>query len=306
MRRGPLLLPSSLVRLLDEHALRLMQPPDGPPVDFANPAGEAALLAADSVSWRTFKNPVTVFIGGVAAVILELAEPAVRAGVWTHSSFKTDPLRRMQRTGLAAMSTVYGPASRTKAMIARVVRMHGHVTGTTEHGLPYQANDVDLLTWVHATATWGFAAAYSRYVEPLDDGALQRLYTEARPAAQLYGAANPPTDPAQMRALFARMRNRLEPSPVILEFLSIMRAAPILPAPVRRAQGLLVGAAVELIDADLRARLALDAGQGLSRWQRLLVDRIAGIAERTLLPTSPAVQSCLRLGLPRDYLYVGP
>lgn len=80
MRRGPLSLPSPLVRLLDAHALRLMQPPDGPPVDFANPAGEAALLAADSLSWRTFKNPVTVFIGGVAAVILELAEPAVRAG----------------------------------------------------------------------------------------------------------------------------------------------------------------------------------------------------------------------------------
>ena len=44
-----------------------------------------------------------------------------------------------------------------------------------------------------------------RAVLDLDDEALQRLYTEARPAAQLYGAAHPPTDPAQMRALFARI-----------------------------------------------------------------------------------------------------
>jgi hypothetical protein len=44
--------------------------------DFAAPAGEPALAAPDSVSWRVFKNPVTLFIGGVGAVLLELAEAA--------------------------------------------------------------------------------------------------------------------------------------------------------------------------------------------------------------------------------------
>jgi uncharacterized protein (DUF2236 family) len=33
-----------------------------------------------------FKNPVTLFIGGVGAVLLELAEPRVRDGVWGHST----------------------------------------------------------------------------------------------------------------------------------------------------------------------------------------------------------------------------
>jgi uncharacterized protein (DUF2236 family) len=75
---------------------------------FAYPAGEPALVPANSVSWRIFKNPVTLFAGGVAAVILELAEPSVRTGVWQHSGFRRDPVRRLERTGMAAMVTVYG------------------------------------------------------------------------------------------------------------------------------------------------------------------------------------------------------
>ena len=46
-----------------------------PTVDFLQPAGEPALIGPDSISWRIFKNPVALYIGGIAAVLLELAEP---------------------------------------------------------------------------------------------------------------------------------------------------------------------------------------------------------------------------------------
>src|SRR5215469_8861855 len=96
---------------------------------FVEPASEPALVPPDSVSWQIFKNPVTLFIGGVAAVILELAEPAVRTGVWEHTDFRRDPMRRLERTGLAAMITVYAARSVAEPMIARVVRMHDRVEG---------------------------------------------------------------------------------------------------------------------------------------------------------------------------------
>ena len=73
---------------------------------------------------------------GIAAVILELAEPAVRTGVWKHSTFRQDPLGRLQRTGLAAMVTVYGARSIAERMIQGVVRMHAGVTGETPAGEP--------------------------------------------------------------------------------------------------------------------------------------------------------------------------
>src|ERR1700729_4637142 len=126
---------------LDTAARGLIQSPRGPAVDFTQPKGEPALVAPDSVSWQIFKNPVALFIGGVAAVILELAEPSVRTGVWEHSSFRQDPMYRLQRTGLAAMVTVYGPRSVAEPMIAGVCRMHAAVQGETIAGMPYSAQD---------------------------------------------------------------------------------------------------------------------------------------------------------------------
>ena len=162
---GAILLPGPLQRQIDELAQSSLQPQQT--IDFSRPKGELALIAPDSISWRMFKNPVAVFIGGVTAVLLEFAEPRVRDGVWQHSTFRTDPLNRLRRTGLAAMVTVYGPRSKAEAMIAGVVRRHERVTGWTSAGEPYRANDPELLNWVQATAGFGFTEAYHAYVRCL-------------------------------------------------------------------------------------------------------------------------------------------
>jgi uncharacterized protein (DUF2236 family) len=289
--------------LADATARGLVQPPDGPPVDFTQPAGEPALVPADSVSWRIFRNPVALFVGGVAAVLLELADPGVRTGVWEHSSFRSDPVRRLQRTGLAAMITVYGARSQAEAMIASVVRMHERVSGHTPAGEAYRANDARLLTWVQATAGFGFAEAYHRYVRPLRPEEFDRLWRESRPAARLYGAVDAPSSQAGILALIEAKRDRLEASAIVFEFLDLMRDAPVLPGPLRPVQRLMIRAAVELVPGWIRERLGLDTSLGLRAWQRPLV-RIAGaLADRLMLHSSPAVQSCRRLGLPDDYLY---
>ena len=104
----PIVLPWPLRSGLEAATRALFELGDQSPADFLRPVGEAALVPADSISWRVFKNPLSLFIGGVAAVILELAEPRVRTGVWEHTTFRTDPIRRLRRTGLAAMVTIYG------------------------------------------------------------------------------------------------------------------------------------------------------------------------------------------------------
>jgi uncharacterized protein (DUF2236 family) len=244
-----------------------------------------------------------LFVGGTAAVMLELAEPAVRAGVWEHSSFRKNPIARLKRTGLAAMITVYGARREAESMIRRVVRMHRSVQGTTEQGTHYSANDPRLLTWVHATAAYGFSAAYDRYVTRLSGIEFDRLYREGAPVAHLYGADAPPRSRAEMQALFARAPPRLSPSPVVFEFLDIMSETPALPAGLQWMQKILVRAAVELLPAWIRTRLSLGPAYGLQRQEAWLVALAGAAADRILVPTSPAVQSCLRLGLPSTYLY---
>jgi len=274
----------------------LIQPADGPAVDFTQPAGEAALAAPDSIAWQVFRNPVALFIGGVAAVILELAEPRVRAGVWNHTSFRTDPVRRLQRTGLAAMVTVYGARSGAEAMIARVGRAHEAVRGHTEAGLPYRADDPLLLDWVQATACFGFLTAYCRFVRPLPLPAQDRFYAEAMPAARLYGATGAPASSAGMEACFNAMRPRLEPSPVLSEFLTIMQQAPILPLGLRPLQRMMVRGAVAITPGWAQALLGLE--DRLQPWEAWLLRQTGRMADRVLLESSPAVQACHRLGLP--------
>ena len=269
-RVGPLPLPAFVQRAVDRQAHDLLHAAGSTPVDFLHPALEPALVPPDSVSWQIFKNPVAIYVGGVAAVILELAEPRVRTGVWEHSRFRTQPLQRLQRTGQAAMLTVYGPQSVAVPMIAGVVRRHGQISGLTPDGVPYEANDAGLLRWVHATAQFGFAHAYDAYVRPLGRHALDRFYLEGTASGRLYGVLDAPSSDAEMRALFDSMREPLEASPIVFEFLDIMRRAPILPAPLRPIQRLLVGAAVDITPAWGTRTFAPDGGPGPEQHRKTL------------------------------------
>src|SRR5256714_9440827 len=225
----PIILPWPLQNSLEAATRALLQPGNRSCIDFSRPAGEAALVSPDSVSWCVFKNPLSLFIGGVTAVIMELAEPRVRTGIWEHTTFRLDPIRRLRRTGLAAMVTIYGARSTAEPMIARIRRMHEMVAGTTVSGEAYRANDSGLLNWVQGTAAYGCLQAYHMYVQPLSSSERDRYYAEGVPAASLYGATGAPTSEVELEMLFHAMAGRLERSDIVLEFLTIMCSAPILP-----------------------------------------------------------------------------
>ena len=270
--------------------------------DFLRPAGEAALVSPDSVSWHVFKNPLSLFIGGVAAVIMELAEPRVRTGVWEHTTFRIDPIRRLRRTGLAAMVTIYGARCMTEAMIARIRGMHDRIAGSTPAGKAYRANDPELLNWVQGTAAYGFLQAYHAYVRPLSDLQRDRYYAEGTLAASLYGASAS-TSEAALETRFETMANQLERSDILFEFLAIMRSAPILPLPLRAVQPLLIQAAIDVTPDWLRTIVGL-TDDGLNVWEAGALRQIGAFADRLVLETNPAVQACRRMRLPANYLYV--
>jgi uncharacterized protein (DUF2236 family) len=297
-------LPPYLQRRLESAADLVFTSHDWRTSHFTRPLGEAALLSANSVSWRIFKNPIALLIGGVAAVILELAEPAVRTGVWENSSFSKDPLGRLRRTGSAAMVTVYSARSVSEPMIAGVVRMHAKVTGRTPAGRAYSANDERLLSWVQATATFGIAEAYSRYVSRLSAAEFDSVYREGASASRLYGALSAPTSHVELRSLFDSMRSQLEPSPVVFEFLKIMRETPMFPGPLRWMQPLLVRAAVEVIPDWVRQCLGLTEFYGLFPLEEPAVKLLGTLSNSIVLAESPAALSCRRLGISISHLYV--
>ncbi len=290
-------------RRLDKAAHAYLGDPALARFDFSEPSSEPALVGPDSISWRIFKNPVSLFIGGVTAVLLELAEPRVRTGVWEFSSFRENPVRRLKRTGLAAMVTVYGAQNQAGQMIDMVNHMHQRVSGVTPNGDPFSASDPELLTWVQATAAFGFLEAYSTYVSPLSDDEKNRYYAEAQNAAGLYGCIDAPSTLAAQRRLFADMTPRLEYSEIIFEFQAMMKKAEAFPQPAQLAQPSLVRAAVELVPEDIRSAIGLDRRFGLRPLERPIIARMGHRADRLMLRSGPAIQACRRLGLPDDYLY---
>jgi uncharacterized protein (DUF2236 family) len=244
-----------------------------------------------------FANPVVLFIGGVAAVLLELAEPSVRSGVWGHGGFRHDPVTRLRRTGFAAMMTVYGPRPATEKLIAHVVRMHERVEGTTPDGLSYRANDPRLLDWVHATATFGFTEAYHHYVQPLSALDKDAAFLEGQPSARLYGATGAPHSWARWEALLAARAPGLEGSHILADFMRIMGGAAILPAPLRPLQRLLVRAAVHIIPEPVRSLPQLH-GRGLRLGEAALVRALARSSALLPLGDTPPVQAARRLAAP--------
>lgn len=272
----------------------LLQPPPGMAFDFSQPPGEPALAPADGIAWQVFANPVALFVGGVAAVLLELAEPSVRSGVWDHGGFQRDPGMRLRRTGFAAMMTVYGPRSAAQQLIARVVRMHERVQGVTPGGLAYRANDPRLLDWVHATATFGFTQAYHAYVRRLEPFEKDAAFAEGLAAARLYGARGSPDSWAAWEALLAAAAPGLEGSAILADFLRIMDTTPIVPAPLRPLQRLLVRAAVDIVPEPVRSLPQLRA-RGLRPGEAPLVRALARVGALLPLGDTPALQAARRL-----------
>jgi uncharacterized protein (DUF2236 family) len=156
-----------------------------------------------SVIRRVGNTPVTPFLGGGSAVLLQVAHPLVAAGVAAHSSYRRDLWRRLVRTLRALYLITYG--SRDEAdEVARAVRSaHGHVRGTTATrlgpfpaGTPYSAEDPELMAWVHATLVHASLAAYQRFERPLSLRDQERYYAEMTFVARLFGtpgSAIPPT-----------------------------------------------------------------------------------------------------------------
>ncbi|RYD36037.1 MAG: DUF2236 domain-containing protein [Verrucomicrobiaceae bacterium] len=283
-----------LAARLDQMLRQQLDDGSGRPLDFSQPVGEPALVPADSISWQVFANPVSLVIGGITAVLLELAEPKVRSGVWDHTTFRTDPLKRMRRTGMAAMVTVYGARSQATRMISGVRRMHEKVRGTTPGGIPYEANDPELLRWVHATAAFGFLEAYHHYVRPLDQTERDRYYAEGAPISRLYGAEQAPETERELMELFNATLPQLEPSAILSEFLGIMESLPLLPRPLRFMNKTIISASVELLPPEIRMKLGLRERLPAAAATKIL-RFIARQADRLELESSPAVQARKRM-----------
>ncbi len=212
-----------------------------------------ALFPRDCVTWRVHGDVTTMMVGGVASLLLQMLHPAVLAGVWDHSAFRTDMLGRLRRTARFIAETTYAERDIAQAAIARVREVHERVGGTLPDGTPYRADDPELLAWVHVTEMWSFLAAWQRYGVPVTRAQADVYYAETARIAQALGADPIPRDAAAAEALIAAMRPHLRVDSrtrEVAHFVLHQRPPSLAVAP---AQAAIFAAAVDLLPDWARA-----------------------------------------------------
>ena len=273
------------------------RPPSGG-IDYEHPAGDPGLFGPSSVTWRMHSDFCGMLAGGLCALYLQLLHPRALAGVWDHSNFREDLVGRLRRTTAFVGATTYAPTHDAQAMIERVRTIHGHVRGLDEAGVPYAADDPDLLTWVHVSEMSSFLAGYRAYGPMAVSAAVADAYLdETRRVAEALGARDVPGSVAEMDAYIARVLPSLvfgERSRVVLEVLGRLDL-PVPMAGLSRDLFLHAGAAL-LPDwaASLLQRSAADL-----RKARLARGTLRGMAPlfRVALTEGVASRSCRRVGV---------
>jgi uncharacterized protein (DUF2236 family) len=151
-------------------------------------------FSPESMVRRLGNSPVTPFLGGGAAVLLQVAHPLVACGVVDHSGYDRDLWRRLARTLQALYLISFGDRREAERAGAAVQAVHARVHGCTSEqlgpfppGTPYSATDPELMRWVHATLVYSSLDAYERFVQPLTLGEKQQYHEEMNVVARLFG-----------------------------------------------------------------------------------------------------------------------
>src|ERR1700746_817550 len=109
------------------------------------PIAEADRCFAADRPIRQVHNDCAMFVGDIAALLLQSLHPLAMAAVADHSGYRTDPLGRLhrtapwgrvQRTIRFIAATTFGRKEDAIAAIANVRAIHEHVTGTAPDGRP--------------------------------------------------------------------------------------------------------------------------------------------------------------------------
>ena len=143
---------------------------------------DPGLYGPASEAWRLNREAMLLLGAGPRALLLQIAHPAVAAGVADHSDFRADPWRRLAGTLRSYLTIVYGTTAAARSEIRRLNTLHRGITGPG-----YAARDPELSLWVHATLIDSTIAVADAWLEPVGRDRRAAFYAETRPIGRAFG-----------------------------------------------------------------------------------------------------------------------
>lgn len=222
------------------------------------PPSDEAFFARDTPIRMVHADVVSMMVGGVAALLLQMLHPHALRGVLDFSNFRNDMQGRLRRTARFIAVTTYGHRDDAEKAIARVNAIHAKVRGTLPDGTPYAATAPRTLAWVHVTESVMFLESWLTYVRPDMPLAEQdEYYRQFALIARKLGADPVPETKAEAAAVFRDLRKDLRPSPDAREVAQLILNSTSGGA-VGRVQPLLANAAIGLLPPFARTMLGLE------------------------------------------------
>ena len=192
-------------------------------------APDPGLYGPTSQAWLLNREAMLLLGAGPRALLLQIAHPAIAAGVADHSDFRADPWRRLAGTLRSYLTIVYGSTEAARAEVRRLNALHRGVTGPG-----YSARDPELSLWVHATLVDSTMAVFDAWLEPLSTARRAAFYEETRPIGRAFGIPDPllPADIDTFDRYVAGMLDPAGPvrvSPVARELAGVVLRPPLAP-----------------------------------------------------------------------------
>lgn len=234
-------------------------------------AKEARIWGVDAPRWHGPDDPIwrvhsdaAMFVGGIAALIIQALHPLAMAGVAGHSGFKGDPWGRLQRTSDFIAYTTFAPIETAEKVIATVRRVHESVVGVADDGRAYAASDPRLLEWVHTAETWAFLRAHQIYgPRPLLTPAQADSYVAQLGAIDArLGFTGPPGAVSGLESRLTAYRSELEVTAGARDTIDFLLHDPPMSGPLRVAYGALAQGAVAIVPPWVREMFAITPRPG--------------------------------------------
>lgn len=145
--------------------------------------------------------------GGMRAILLQVAHPAVGRGVAEHSNFTYRAMDRLRATMTYVYCMTFGSPEERRAIRDRVDAVHRSINGSG-----YDARDPDLQLWVAATLYHTALMLYERWVGRLNEQTAEVVYRQYRALGTALQMRDEqwPADRAAFRAWWDDMLKRME------------------------------------------------------------------------------------------------
>jgi len=218
---------------------------------------DQAMFERDSPIRMVHSGVISMGVGGIVSLLLQMLHPDALQGVLDHSDFRADMHGRLRRTSRFIAVTTFSHRDEAMAAIDRVNRIHAKVSGVLPDGTPYSARNPRTLAWVHLAEATSFLCAYLAYVKPqMPEAEQDEYFRQFAVIARALGADPVPKTRAEADSLVYDLRCDLAGGSAARDIARLVlnqrpQGVPII------AQRAMATAAIDLLPSYARAMLGL-------------------------------------------------